>query len=102
MMMMMMMMMIMLPSFLPDDDDDDDDDELYSKTIVGMQIFDIPNDCSATWLLLFLAWGGVRAMTMKLQVSISKDTLHSGASVKLFREWHMESGHTWTTERMEL
>ena len=42
-------------------------DKLYSKTIVCMRIFHIPNDCSATWHPPFLVWGGVRATTGKLR-----------------------------------
>ena len=34
-------------------------DQLNSKTIVHMRALHIPNDCSATRHLPFLAWGGV-------------------------------------------
>ena len=77
-----------------------------------MRIFHIPNDCYATWHFPFLVWGwrtsyNWRATAMKLQVAVSKDAPRawlstSGASVKLFRVWDVQSGHTWTTERVKL
>ena len=42
-------------------------DNLYFKTIVCMRILHVPIDCSATWHLHFLAWGGVRATTGEIR-----------------------------------
>ena len=41
---------------------------LPPSLIVYMQIFHVhvPNDCSATWHLTFLVWGGVRGTTDEL------------------------------------
>ena len=42
-------------------------EELYLKTIACMRILHMPNDCSATWHLPFLAWGGIWATTGELR-----------------------------------
>ena len=77
-----------------------------------MQIFHIPNDCSATVVYLACAFSGLgqrmsydwRATATKLQVTVSKDALCAwlSTSVQLFQAWHVQSGLTWTTERVDL
>ena len=83
---------------------------LHSKAIVWMRTLHIhvSNHSSATGHLPFMVWGGVQATSGELwPKNFPKNASHAwsstfGASVQLFRAWHVQSGHTQSTEHMQL